>query len=101
MNGHEAYPSESCSSSSCDINSNGIGLPGIKVIACPTGSAVHELEESSDNEPAITVGHDEYLLYSTGDLVWAYVSGYPLWPSLISFAPGEHLFTKLTSKCCL
>jgi len=100
MNGHEGDLSESCSSSSsCDINSN--ALPGIKVIACSTGSAVHELEEASDNEPVITVGHDEYLLYSTGDLVWAYISGYPLWPSLISFAPGEHLFTKLTSKYCL
>jgi len=87
---------ESSSISSCDVNSN--ELSGINIISCPSEGSSHELEEySSSNEPA-KANLDEHLLYTTGDLVWAYVSGYPLWPSVISFSPGENLFSKLTSK---
>lgn len=97
---HEVDPStESSSISSCDVNSN--ELSSFKINGCPSEGSSHESEKQPlCNEPT-KANLDEHLLYTTGDLVWAYVSGYPLWPSVISFSPGENLFSKLTSKYCL
>ena len=38
------------------------------------------------------------LEYAEGDLVWAFIPGYPLWPSLITLDPDEGLYTKLRSN---
>lgn len=40
---------------------------------------------------------DPSLPFQIGDLVWAYISGYPLWPSLITPDPLESLYTKTRS----
>jgi|688.fasta_scaffold452585_2 hypothetical protein len=37
------------------------------------------------------------LPFAIGDLVWAYISGYPLWPSLITQDPLESVYTKTRS----
>ena len=38
------------------------------------------------------------LEYAEGDLVWAFISGYPLWPSLITADPEEGVYTKQKSN---
>lgn len=38
------------------------------------------------------------LPFVIGDLVWAYISGYPLWPSLITQDPVESIYTKTRSE---
>ncbi|KAK4025415.1 histone-lysine N-methyltransferase NSD2 isoform X1 [Daphnia magna] len=43
---------------------------------------------------AADVTLDLSLPFVIGDLVWAYISGYPLWPSLITQDPIEFLYTK-------
>ena len=40
---------------------------------------------------------DLNLPFVIGDLVWAYISGYPLWPSLITQDPVESIYTKTRS----
>lgn len=47
---------------------------------------------------AADVTLDLSLPFVIGDLVWAYISGYPLWPSLITQDPIEFLYTKTRSK---
>lgn len=41
------------------------------------------------------------LPFAIGDLVWAYISGYPLWPSLITPDPVESIYTKTRSMLVL
>ena len=51
-----------------------------------------------ESPPLIDEEFPSDLPYSTGDVVWAYISGFPLWPSLISVDPTENKFTKTKSN---
>ena len=41
---------------------------------------------------------DLNLPFTVGDIVWAHINGYPLWPSIITEDPLENLYTKTGSK---
>jgi len=55
-----------------------------------------DILESGDKSNDSSMNTD--LEYSEGDLVWAYICGYPLWPSLITVDPEEGVYTKTRSN---
>jgi len=59
----------------------------------PTSVAIQE-----SPQPTIHEDHSE-LSFTTGDAVWGFLSGYPLWPSLVTVDPVENIFTK--TKCMI
>ena len=83
---HNPHPSPSVSSD-VEIEKSNSNQPS-STLPLTASSAVDELKE----EPSHSDGH---LSYSVGDIVWAYTSGYPLWPSVVSVAPAENLFTRV------
>lgn len=61
--------------------------------------------ETSETELIKTEKGDQVLIVDDptlplrrGDIVWAYISGYPLWPSLITVDPLENQYTKIKCK---
>lgn len=53
-----------------------------------------KLVENEEIKPQCLVIENLNLPFGIGDLVWAYISGYPLWPSLITPDPLDLLYTK-------
>lgn len=76
-------------------------FPTIIVLEEKTEDAVggkpEHIEEKDKADPVM----DDYLNLplKVGDIVWAYISGYPLWPAMITYDPLENLFIK--SQCKL
>ena len=57
------------------------------------------MEEKSKTTTTVLDYNDATLPFRLGDIVWAYISGYPLWPAMITCDPLENLFIK--SQCKL
>lgn len=60
--------------------------------------ATTDLKDNNKEMSPVLEVQDLNLPFAIGDLVWAYISGYPLWPSLITPDPEESLYTKTRSK---
>jgi len=55
-----------------------------------------QIEEYRQKSPVIDdPPFDANLEYVEGDLVWAFIAGYPLWPSLVTVDPVEGVYTKI------
>jgi hypothetical protein len=48
-------------------------------------------------QPAIQQEDQSDLPFTAGDVVWAYVNGFPLWPSLVTVDREGKIFTKTRS----
>lgn len=77
---------ESTTSNNNTIDSN----PYQSTEASSVNNSVVVKEEEIRPLPIVDLG----LPFTIGDLVWAYISGYPLWPSLITPDPLDNLYTK-------
>jgi len=76
------------------INNNvNLEVDSVKVELLAVGTTRVVIQENP--QPSIQVDHSD-LPFTAGDVVWAYITGFPLWPSLISLDP-ENLFTKTKS----
>ena len=76
------------------INNNvNLEVDSVKVEQLIVGTTSVVIQENP--QPSIEVDHSD-LPFTAGDVVWAYITGFPLWPSLISLDP-ENLFTKTKS----
>jgi hypothetical protein len=60
--------------------------------------ATTDLKDNNKEMSPVLEVQDLNLPFAIGDLVWAYISGYPLWPSLITPDPKDSLYTKTRSK---
>lgn len=73
-----------------------------KISADPTESSSGFIDSLSCQQAKINplplINSDLNLPFTIGDLVWAYISGYPLWPSLITQDPVDSLYSKTRSK---
>ncbi len=60
--------------------------------------ATTDLKDNNKEMSPVLEVQDLNLPFVIGDLVWAYISGYPLWPSLITPDPVGSIYTKTRSE---
>lgn len=60
-----------------------------------TGTVVTNLEEVLEGQTQALVADLDHV-FSVGDIVWSHISGYPMWPSIVT--PFEEEYTKTASK---
>ena len=56
------------------------------------------VEESVTKSGGEINSKDEGVAYEVGDLVWAFISGSPLWPSIITQDAANNVHTKLKGR---
>ena len=72
-----------------------VGSVKVEPIVRPTSVVTEE-----SPQPIIHEDHSE-LSFTAGDAVWGFLSGYPLWPSLVTVDPVDNVFTKTKSMISL
>jgi hypothetical protein len=77
------------------INNNVIAEEGFEKAEYVFGTTPVVIQQNP--QPVIQQEDQSDLPYTSGDVVWAYINGFPLWPSLVSVDPEENIFTKTRS----